>query len=92
MKRLNVVLFLAAIGATVGVLAGWASNEFRYYLEYDSVTGRYGARQILPVVRQQESCLFASVEYRHGDMIYQPVLKVTQICVIDEKARWVTVS
>jgi hypothetical protein len=91
-RKLNVVLLLAAIGFSLGVTAGWASKEFRYYLEQDPVTGQYAERKMLPVVREQEFCLFASVEYRHGEMIYQPGLKITQIYVIDETARWVTVK
>jgi hypothetical protein len=90
MKRLNTVLFLAAVGLAVGVLTGWASNEYRYVVEQDPTTYIHKDRKTLPIALEQDFCFYAGVKYRHGEMIYQPKIDITQICVIDEENRWLT--
>lgn len=90
MKQLSMLLVIAMVGLAVGVLAGWTDNNYRYRVaqgeQYEVLP-----RQALPITREQDFCLYADVKYRHGELIYLTTLDMTQICVIDEKARWAVV-
>jgi hypothetical protein len=87
MKQLGLLLAIALVGLTVGVLAGWTNSTYRYSVAQND---RYQVlpRQALPIVPAQNFCLYADVRYRHGEMIYLSSMDMTQICVVDEKARW----
>jgi hypothetical protein len=91
MKQLTLILLIAVVGLCAGMLAGWSNIGYRYFISGEVEQIGKEVRQVMPIARGQDFCYFASVKYFHGEMLHQTKPRITQICVIDENARWVTV-
>lgn len=91
MSRVAWLILVGIGGACVGLAGGWLGSSYRYTLSGDGQTMPQEVRKIVSVPIESAHCLYRSDKYRHGEMIQLTGANIVQICVVGERARWVTV-